>query len=139
MFGTTKSGIDLGDATLKAIRIDLLYSSFVVLGGALIGSLIGVFAGYRGGFFDEGLMRVTDVTYSIPFLVLVIAATDSSGGAGITRDVQVLADFSADAAGATKVEVHQTVRDLKGSVLADKMVGHIFRIEDGLIRRFDIR
>lgn len=29
--------------------------------------------------------------------VLVIAATDSSGGAGITRDVQVLADFSADA------------------------------------------
>jgi len=26
----------------------------------------------------------------------VIAATDSSGGAGITRDVQVLADFSAD-------------------------------------------
>jgi hydroxymethylpyrimidine/phosphomethylpyrimidine kinase len=29
--------------------------------------------------------------------VLVIAATDSSGGAGITRDVQVLADFSVDA------------------------------------------
>jgi hydroxymethylpyrimidine/phosphomethylpyrimidine kinase len=29
--------------------------------------------------------------------VLVIAASDSSGGAGITRDVQVLADFSADA------------------------------------------
>jgi peptide/nickel transport system permease protein len=78
-FGTTKSGIDLGDATLKAIRIDLLYSSFVVLGGALIGSLIGVLAGYRGGFFDEGLMRVTDVTYSIPFLVLVIAATFALG------------------------------------------------------------
>jgi hydroxymethylpyrimidine/phosphomethylpyrimidine kinase len=29
--------------------------------------------------------------------VLVIAASDSSGGAGITRDVQVLADFSVDA------------------------------------------
>jgi hydroxymethylpyrimidine/phosphomethylpyrimidine kinase len=29
--------------------------------------------------------------------VLLIAATDSSGGAGITRDVQVLADFSTDA------------------------------------------
>jgi hydroxymethylpyrimidine/phosphomethylpyrimidine kinase len=29
--------------------------------------------------------------------VLVIAATDSSGGAGITRDVQVLTDFSTDA------------------------------------------
>ena len=49
------------------------------------------------------------------------------------------ADFSAGADGATNVEVHQTVRDLKGSVMSDKMVGHIFRIEDGLIRRFDIR
>jgi nuclear transport factor 2 (NTF2) superfamily protein len=37
------------------------------------------------------------------------------------------------------VEVHQTVRDLKGNLLADKMVGHIFRVEDGLVRRFDIR
>ena len=37
------------------------------------------------------------------------------------------------------VEVHQTVRDLGGKLLSDKMVGHIFRIEDGLITRFDIR
>lgn len=47
-------------------------------------------------------------------------------------------NFSAGADGTAKVQVHQTVRDLKGSVLSDKMVGHIFRIEDGLIRRFDI-
>jgi hypothetical protein len=31
------------------------------------------------------------------------------------------------------------VRDLDGNLLADKMVGHIFRIEKGLIQRFDIR
>jgi limonene-1,2-epoxide hydrolase len=37
------------------------------------------------------------------------------------------------------VEVHQLVRDLEGNLLADKMVGHIFRVEDGLIKRFDIR
>jgi nuclear transport factor 2 (NTF2) superfamily protein len=37
------------------------------------------------------------------------------------------------------VEVHQTVRDLEGKVLLDHMVGHIFWLEDGLIRRFDIR
>jgi hypothetical protein len=28
---------------------------------------------------------------------------------------------------------------LQGNLLSDKVVGHIFRIEDGLIRRFDIR
>src|SRR5882757_3278933 len=40
------------------------------------------------------------------------------------------ANFSAGADGATNVEVHQTVRDLKGNVMSDKMVGHIFRVED---------
>ena len=46
--------------------------------------------------------------------------------------------FSTDPDGVV-VEVHQTVRNLGGKLLSDKMVGHIFRIEDGLITRFDIR
>jgi hypothetical protein len=37
------------------------------------------------------------------------------------------------------VEVHQVVHDLDGALLLDQMVGHIFRIKDGLVRRFDIR
>jgi len=37
------------------------------------------------------------------------------------------------------VEVHQVVRDLNGNLLADKMVGHVFRIEDGFVKRFYIR
>jgi ketosteroid isomerase-like protein len=37
------------------------------------------------------------------------------------------------------VEVHQVIRDLSGNILTDKLVGHVFRIENGLIRRFDIR
>ena len=36
------------------------------------------------------------------------------------------------------VEVHQVVRDLGGKLLADKIVGHILRFENGLVRRFDI-
>jgi hypothetical protein len=47
--------------------------------------------------------------------------------------------FSTGADGEVIVEVHQTVRDLQGVMLADRMVGHIFRIENGLITRFDIR
>jgi ketosteroid isomerase-like protein len=49
------------------------------------------------------------------------------------------ARFSTGADGEIVVEVHQTVRDLQGAVLVDQMVGHIFRIENGLITRFDIR
>jgi hypothetical protein len=48
--------------------------------------------------------------------------------------------FSAGAGeGTFNVQVHQIVRDLNGNVLSDKVVGHIFRIENGLIVRFDIR
>ncbi|HVA63117.1 MAG TPA: nuclear transport factor 2 family protein [Terriglobales bacterium] len=47
--------------------------------------------------------------------------------------------FSTRAEGTTEVEVHQIVRDLKGNVLSDKIVRHVFHIEDGLIKRFDIQ
>ena len=47
--------------------------------------------------------------------------------------------FSKSLAGETVVEVHQVVHDLDGKLLADVMVGHIFRIENGLVTRFDIR
>jgi hypothetical protein len=47
--------------------------------------------------------------------------------------------FATGSEGEVVVEVHQIVRDLDGKVLSDKVVGHIFQIEDGLIKRFDIR
>ena len=48
-------------------------------------------------------------------------------------------EFSIGSEGKIVVEVHQIVRDLEGNVLADQMVGHIFQIENGLVRQFDIR
>ncbi len=77
--GTTYPGMDLTSGILKAIRTDLIYSTLVVVVGALIGSLIGLYAGYRGGLFDEALMRATDVTYSIPFLIFAIAVGFATG------------------------------------------------------------
>jgi nuclear transport factor 2 (NTF2) superfamily protein len=47
--------------------------------------------------------------------------------------------FSKGREGEMIVEVHQVVHDLNGNLLLDHTVGHIFRLEDGLIRRFDIR
>ena len=48
-------------------------------------------------------------------------------------------EFSSGAESEVVVEVHSVVRDLNGSLLADKVIGHVFRVENGLIRRFDIR
>ena len=47
--------------------------------------------------------------------------------------------FSIEEDGTACVEVHLTARDLHGKVLFDEKAGHIFQIEDGLVRRFDIR
>jgi ketosteroid isomerase-like protein len=48
-------------------------------------------------------------------------------------------EFSKGPEGEIVIEVHQVVRDLNGNLLVDKLVGHIFRMEEGLVRRFDIR
>ena len=47
--------------------------------------------------------------------------------------------FAPGTDGEIVVEVHQTVHDLNGELLSSRMVAHVFRIEGGLIRRFDIR
>lgn len=48
-------------------------------------------------------------------------------------------EFSRGPDGETIIEVHQVVHDKAGQLLVDRRVGHIFRLEEGLIRRFDIR
>jgi hypothetical protein len=49
------------------------------------------------------------------------------------------AGFETDAEGRTVVRVHQVVRNLEGAVVFDGWVEHVYTIEDGLIRRMDIR
>jgi hypothetical protein len=47
--------------------------------------------------------------------------------------------FSEDEQGRIVVDVHQVVRDLAGSVIADQQVQHVYTISAGLIARMDIR
>jgi ketosteroid isomerase-like protein len=47
--------------------------------------------------------------------------------------------FNVDESGRVVVSVHQVVRDLAGKVLMDRMVEHVYTLEDGLIRSMDIR
>jgi len=71
--GTTYPGIDLLHAIEAAIRIDLFYSLIIVLSGAAIGSILGILSGYVGGLLDDVVMRITDIFFAIPYLVLAIA------------------------------------------------------------------
>ncbi len=48
-------------------------------------------------------------------------------------------ELTADGGGRIVVEVHQVVRDLSGKILLDRMVEHVYALEDGLIRSMEIR
>jgi hypothetical protein len=47
--------------------------------------------------------------------------------------------FTWDAEGRVTVSVHQIVRDLTGTVLAEQTVNHVYEMRDGLVRRMEIR
>lgn len=53
---------------------------FVVVGFAMfLGLSVGSFAGFYGGIFDEALMRMTDIFFAIPALILAIAIVAALG------------------------------------------------------------
>jgi peptide/nickel transport system permease protein len=47
--------------------------------GLTVGVLLGPFAGFRGGFLDEAFMRVTNVFFALPVLILAIVITEILG------------------------------------------------------------
>jgi len=47
--------------------------------------------------------------------------------------------FRTEEDGCIVVSVHQVVHDLEGKLLSDSMVEHVYTIENGLIRKMDIR
>ncbi len=65
--------IDMLQLIEKAIRVDVALSFFVVFLGAALGTVLGVVSGYAGGLIDEGMMRVTDIFFTIPYLILALA------------------------------------------------------------------
>lgn len=76
IFGDTQflaTNFPLFPIILAALKFDLGYALFIVAVGAIVGTVLGAVAGYLGGVADEILMRVTDVFYSVPFLILALA------------------------------------------------------------------
>ncbi|MBN9072781.1 MAG: ABC transporter permease [Rhizobiales bacterium] len=75
-FGTDPLGRDLAARLFNAGRISLLVGFFAMLMSTMIGTFIGVLAGYYGGKIGAVLMRITDAFLSFPsiFLLLALAA-----------------------------------------------------------------
>lgn len=76
--GTDDLGRDIAARLAQGGLISLAVAAITALMAALIGTTIGLLAGYHGGFADSVLMRVTDGVMSLPLLplLIVMAAAD---------------------------------------------------------------
>lgn len=82
-FGTDELGRDVFSRVLVAIAASLRVAVVSVALAAVIGVLVGVLAGYRGGWIDTVVMRVVDVMFAFPVLLLALAIV-AVLGPGIT-------------------------------------------------------
>jgi peptide/nickel transport system permease protein len=78
LLGTTNQGMDVFSQLLHGSRIALLVGILSAIGSALIGTVVGLFSGYYGGWVDQVLMRVTDIAFGIPFLPFAMLAISLS-------------------------------------------------------------
>lgn len=71
-FGTDQFGRDVFSRVIVGSQTIIGVATFATALSLFIGSLIGVLAGYLGGWWDEALMRATDVMLAFPALLLAM-------------------------------------------------------------------
>ena len=72
ILGTDIQGRCLLSTMIYGLRVSLIIGCGAVLLQAFIGILMGLFSGYLGGKLDSFLMRITDIQFSIPYLIVAI-------------------------------------------------------------------
>ena len=70
--GTDNMGRDLFSTMLYGLRTSVIIGIGAVLFQALLGIMVGLTAGYLGGRIDAFLMRIADIQFSIPYLMVAI-------------------------------------------------------------------
>lgn len=79
MMGTDELRRDLSIGLLWGTPLALFIGITVSIGSVILGLLYGVYAGYKGKFTDDVMMRLNDVVYAMPALPLLIILATTIG------------------------------------------------------------
>ena len=74
ILGGDHVGRDLLSRIIHGTRISMMVAGVVLTTGMLVGVTLGIVAGYKGGIWDEIIMRLVDMTYAIPFILVALVA-----------------------------------------------------------------
>ena len=78
-FGADAFGRDLLSRTLHGARLSLEIATGAVGAALLVGATLGLLAGYAGGRVDQGIMRVMDVFFAFPAVLLALGIVAALG------------------------------------------------------------
>jgi peptide/nickel transport system permease protein len=87
--GADQFGRDVATRLAYGARLSLLVALASVAFALVVGTTIGIVAGYVGGWWDEALMRVIDVMLAFPYIVLAIALA-ATLGPGLTNVIVII-------------------------------------------------
>jgi len=84
--GTDELGRDVLSRVLIAVQASMKVAVISVVFAAVVGVTLGVLAGYRGGWLDTVVMRIVDVMFAFPVLLLALAIV-AVLGPGLTTTI----------------------------------------------------
>ena len=79
IFGTTSGQYDIFYGAVWGTRTAFKIGIFVIGIAMIIGVALGIISGYYGGIIDEIIMRIVDIIFAIPLLVLTMAIVVAFG------------------------------------------------------------